>query len=308
MTNIGAVFAGSVAGILMLVAADARASTTTLYTATSGLPPELPQWFESSSGGTPSISVVNSNYLDFSTSSTTLVQAAFLLLSPAQTLNAASGYDLSFRLQIATESHTSTNRGGFSFIVIGSNTAQSLELTFWTNDVWAYTYNSGFVHGPDFALDTTVVHDYTLQVLNTNFTLFVDGTAVLSGPLQDYLAPTAPYQDPNTIIFGDDTTEASADVHLFNVKFITNVIPEPSPFQFTSIVLTNAHDLLITWNTTGVSNIVQVTAGTGTNGSFSTNGFTDLTTIVVTTYTTNFWDVGAATNHPARYYRIRSPQ
>jgi hypothetical protein len=86
-------------------------------------------------------------------------------------------------------------------------------------------------------------------------------------------------------------------------------IPTPQgPFQITSIVGTNANDLLITWNTSGISNIVQVTAGTGAGGSFSPNDFTDLTNLVVTTAMTNFWDVGAATNSPARYYRIRSPQ
>ncbi|MGD0061759.1 MAG: kelch repeat-containing protein, partial [Verrucomicrobiia bacterium] len=90
---------------------------------------------------------------------------------------------------------------------------------------------------------------------------------------------------------------------------ILNITPALQlPFQITSILPTNAHDLLITWNTAGVSNIVQVTAGTGASGSYSTNGFTDVTNIVVTTATTNFYDVGAATNYPARYYRIRSPQ
>ncbi len=77
-------------------------------------------------------------------------------------------------------------------------------------------------------------------------------------------------------------------------------------FQITSIVRTNANDLLITWNTTGTNNLVQVTAGTGAGGSFSTNGFADVTNIVITTATTNFVDVGALTNKPARYYRIWS--
>lgn len=80
------------------------------------------------------------------------------------------------------------------------------------------------------------------------------------------------------------------------------------PFQITSIVQTNASDLLIAWNTTGTSNIVQVSPGAVADGSFSTNSFMDLTNIVVTTATTNFWDVGALTNGAARYYRIRSPQ
>ncbi len=83
--------------------------------------------------------------------------------------------------------------------------------------------------------------------------------------------------------------------------------PPPPPFQITSIVRTNVNDLLITWNTTGTSNIVQVGPGVGAAGSFSTNSVTDLTNIVVTTATTNLWDVGAATNRPTRYYRVRSP-
>jgi hypothetical protein len=80
----------------------------------------------------------------------------------------------------------------------------------------------------------------------------------------------------------------------------------PGPFQITSIVQTNLNDLFITWNTTGITNIVQVSSGTG--GSYSSSSFADLTTIVVTTTTTNFWDVGALTHGPTRYYRIRSPQ
>ena len=91
---------------------------------------------------------------------------------------------------------------------------------------------------------------------------------------------------------------------------VLDILPPvpPFPFQITSIVLTNVNDLLITWNTSGTSNIVQVSAGVDASGSFSTTSFTDLTNIVVTTTMTNFWDVGAATNRPARYYRIRSPQ
>ena len=90
---------------------------------------------------------------------------------------------------------------------------------------------------------------------------------------------------------------------------ILDIVPAVLPvFTITSIVRTNANDLLITWNTSGTSNIVQISAGTETTGSFSTNNFTDLTNLIVATATTNFWDVGAATNSPARYYRIRSPQ
>jgi len=88
----------------------------------------------------------------------------------------------------------------------------------------------------------------------------------------------------------------------------------PVPFQITSIVVTNSgvdgnNDLLITWNTSGTTNNhVQVTTGTA-NGSYSTTGFANLANIVVTTATTNYLDVGGATNTTtgARYYRISSP-
>jgi hypothetical protein len=89
---------------------------------------------------------------------------------------------------------------------------------------------------------------------------------------------------------------------------------QPRPFQITSIVLTNSgvdgdNDILITWNTSGTTNNhVQVTTGTA-NASYSTAGFANLANVVVTTATTNYLDVGGATNTTtgARYYRISSP-
>jgi hypothetical protein len=77
------------------------------------------------------------------------------------------------------------------------------------------------------------------------------------------------------------------------------------PFQITSILQSN-NNIVLTWNTAaGMTNQVQVTGA----GSFSTNGFTDLgpQTIVGGNgiVTTNYTDVGGATNKPARYYRIR---
>jgi hypothetical protein len=83
------------------------------------------------------------------------------------------------------------------------------------------------------------------------------------------------------------------------------------PFKITSITRTNSgvdgnNDILVKWNTTGTNNHLQVTSGTA-NGSFSTNAFANLANYAVTTTTTNYVDVGGATNNPARYYRISSP-
>ncbi|HTS17887.1 MAG TPA: thrombospondin type 3 repeat-containing protein [Verrucomicrobiae bacterium] len=84
--------------------------------------------------------------------------------------------------------------------------------------------------------------------------------------------------------------------------------PNAPPFQITSIVQSN-NDVILTWNTAGgLTNQIQVTSG-GAGGIYSTNGFTNLGSQLIIPgsgiTTTNYLDVGGATNKPARYYRIR---
>jgi hypothetical protein len=64
--------------------------------------------------------------------------------------------------------------------------------------------------------------------------------------------------------------------------------------------------VLVTWMTgIGKTNALQWTGGTG-NGSFATNNFANLFIVTNTVgTTTNYLDVGGATNKPARYYRVR---
>jgi hypothetical protein len=86
---------------------------------------------------------------------------------------------------------------------------------------------------------------------------------------------------------------------------ITNI---PPPFRVTSITPVG-NNIRITWTTAGGStNQVQVANGTG-NGSYATNGFTNLGTQMFIVgsgaVTTNYVDVGGATNKPSRYYRVR---
>ena len=75
-----------------------------------------------------------------------------------------------------------------------------------------------------------------------------------------------------------------------------------SAFRITSIVRT-ANNVRVTWMMgPGKTNALQATSG----GGYSTNGFTDIFIITNTVGTvTNYLDVGAATNFPARYYRVR---
>ena len=165
----------------------------------------------------------------------------------------------------------------------------------------SYASVSGTLQYYDFSggvgtLLDTITYNWTQSTWGT-----FSGLAVNGSPSSLNL-PTIP-SGHSLGIYGQITFE----VDPASISVVT-VGPSSLPFQITSIVRTNINDLLITWNTTAISNIVQYSAGTGPSGSFSTNGFADLTNLVVTTSTTNFLDVGAMTNKPARYYRTRSPQ
>ena len=80
-----------------------------------------------------------------------------------------------------------------------------------------------------------------------------------------------------------------------------------TPFRITSIVK-QGNDVLVTWITAASrTNVLQFTKGAA-NGSYS-NNFTDLSPVIIVSgvglTSTNYLDAGAATNSPARYYRIR---
>jgi uncharacterized repeat protein (TIGR01451 family) len=78
-------------------------------------------------------------------------------------------------------------------------------------------------------------------------------------------------------------------------------------FRITA-VLTTGSDLLITW-TMGPSKTNALQFTSGAEGGYATNGFADLFIVTNTVGTvTNYLDVGAATNAPARYYRVRLVQ
>jgi hypothetical protein len=94
----------------------------------------------------------------------------------------------------------------------------------------------------------------------------------------------------------------------FHGTFINNgsiVGGSVSAFQVTGIVK-QGNNILVTWTTSaGATNELQVTAG-GAGGSYSTNNFSAIFAVTNTIgTTTNYLDVGGATNKPSRFYRVR---
>ena len=78
--------------------------------------------------------------------------------------------------------------------------------------------------------------------------------------------------------------------------------------RITSILRTNATDILITWTTIGGLKYALQTNDPSVGGGF-TNNFVDLSPVIQmpgsSVSTTNYLDVGGATNRLSRYYRIR---
>src|ERR1035437_3337505 len=101
----------------------AHATTTNLYDASGGLTPDASSWTKGQSGGTSSGTVVGNSYFDLDSSASNSIQVAYARSTPLA-LNTATGYELDFTLQIVGESHTSTNRGGFSVIAIGNSNTE----------------------------------------------------------------------------------------------------------------------------------------------------------------------------------------
>jgi hypothetical protein len=89
-------------------------------------------------------------------------------------------------------------------------------------------------------------------------------------------------------------------------EFLTGTDPTncASAFRITGLVQ-EANDIRLTWMTgVGRTNALERTAGAA--GSFATNNFAPIFTVTNTVgATTNYLDIGTATNTPARYYRVR---
>lgn len=143
----------------------------------------------------------------------------------AASLNTLAGFTLDFNLRVVSEAHANSDRAGFSFIVTGQDPADSLEIAFWGDHVWACT--GSFAHGVDAAFDTgTTAHAYSLAVKNNAYVFAADGAALFSAALVDYSARGAPYNLAGFVFFGDDTSSARSQVEMGGIALTP--VPEPA--------------------------------------------------------------------------------
>lgn len=198
-----------------------RAEAQVLYSAEAGTLPAEQGWFYYS---LPVAAVHQmSNHAAFlSTTATASLQAGLSPGTPPP-LPRTNAFALLFTLWVHSEAHLNTNRAGCSVIVLGED-ARGIELGFWTNRIFAQADAPLFTHAEDAEFNCAIgFMDYALTLRATNYMLFANGVPTLTGPIRDYTAftgPLDPYETPNLIFLGDNTTSAHAAISLRRVALI----------------------------------------------------------------------------------------
>jgi hypothetical protein len=155
-------------------------------------------------------------------------------------LDRAAGFLVNFTLQVESEMHGRDTRSGFSLIVLDQD-AMGIEISFWENEIWAQNDEQTgglFTHGESIGFATTTgVTSYQLSILGDTYTLFADSQPLLSGPVRDYSGFDGfpdPYQTPNFLFLGDNTTSSQARIRLGFLS-VTGTEPLQSAITNTSI-------------------------------------------------------------------------
>jgi hypothetical protein len=213
---------------LALAATTQAANAVVLYDASLGTSPVAQGLTYDAIGFAPG------PYYTFNASGTTLdttnpavVYAGFG--SNATPLDRTAGFTLRIDAKILSSTSSSTNRAGFSIFALASD-SYGIELGFETSAIFAQASSPLFTRAEEVAFATPdAVTKYELSILGSTYTLRADGASLLSGPLRNYTAfepPVGapdPYEVPNAIFLGDNTSSASGSTLITYVS-----VPEPT--------------------------------------------------------------------------------
>ncbi len=145
------------------------------------------------------------------------------------TLDRTDGFKLNFTIQVESETHSNNDRSGFSVILLASDN-QGIELAFWENEIWAQEGGTTDLlsHAEGASFDTTSgLISYELEIVGDVYTLSSANVTLLTGSIRDYTANEPPfglpdpYEVPNFVFLGDNTTSGKSKIHLSFVSVTT---------------------------------------------------------------------------------------
>jgi hypothetical protein len=140
-------------------------------------------------------------------------------------------------------------------LIILDKDAKGIELSFWENEIWAQNDDQTgglFKHGEGVPFQTDAgLTDYQLTIIGETYTLAANSQQILSGPIRDYSKFDGfpdPYESPNFLFLGDDTTSSQARLRLrflsvtgtepvmpTKTSTIADTATPPSPASFTPL-------------------------------------------------------------------------
>jgi collagenase-like protein with putative collagen-binding domain/uncharacterized protein DUF4038 len=156
-----------------------------------------------------------------------------------------------------------------------------------------------------------------MAYLPTTRTVTIDMTKLSTSSTAQWYDPSrgtyatitgSPFSNTGLKNFTPPGTNADGDSDWVLVLESATTVPLPFLINAMSV---QGNNVLLTWTTVGGStNVVQATNGSA-DGSYS-NNFVDLSPQIIpagtSATTTNYLDIGGATNIPSRYYRVRLAQ
>jgi Domain of unknown function (DUF4347)/Cadherin-like/WD40-like Beta Propeller Repeat len=219
-------------------------TTTTLYDPSLGTTPDAQGATALITGATQTL---QAGAVELNSIATTNLKVGYSWIAP-RNLDTATGFNLQFTAQVLAEAFNGTqdrnvdgktDRAGFSLVVVGNTPASTgfrgVEIAFQPDRIWAQDDGNFqtipslqadpsnpdrllFTQSEGVSYNTTQAVKYDLFVQSGEYILSANGQPIMHGRTRAY-GTTPPYNTPNLIFFGDNTTAASTKFQLGKVSF-----------------------------------------------------------------------------------------
>lgn len=216
-----------IAASILLTASAARSAV--LYDGALGTTPVEQGLSYASIPTTPFTTSGGITTLDTASTGNNAIYAGFVTASPTP-LNRTSGFTIRFDIRVVNSAFASSSRAGFSVIALASD-KKGIEIGFHADEIFAQGDSPMFVRAESTPFDTTAaIRRYDLDIAGDFYMLRADGELKLTGPVRDYTpftGPIDPYETPNFLFFGDDSTSARGKTEIRYLATYGLPVPEP---------------------------------------------------------------------------------
>ncbi|MBZ0214154.1 MAG: PEP-CTERM sorting domain-containing protein [Nitrospirae bacterium] len=238
-------------GLGLGVGATGFAQIIPLYSGALNSTPDAQGWlYQNLPAGTAVVTPPGgSGYTTLNTSAAYLPYAGWAAVTPFN-LDPAVGFRVRFDFKVLAEDHGAStadhssppdglaDRAGLSFIILGSD-KKGVELGVWTDEIWgqmdspmfehSQTEERGFVDTTGAGTGMAGLNRLDVTVIGGNYSVRFNDNLLYSAATKDYtpfVGAIDPYETPNFLFLGDDTTSASATFQFSYAE--VELVPEPA--------------------------------------------------------------------------------